>query len=73
MTGKEIKNLRKKLGLTQVALARATGYTPNHIQKFEYGTVKVSRRFVLELTNFLERGSNEKNGRVRVYRPENEK
>lgn len=42
MNGKELKDIRLKLGLTQVELAQKSGMSDRYIRYMEKGTSKVS-------------------------------
>ena len=43
MTGIEVRQVRKRLGLTQREFARRVGVTSNHVAKWEREVVRVSR------------------------------
>ncbi len=42
MTGAEVRGLRAKLGITQVALAEAIGVTSNTVARWERGEMAIS-------------------------------
>ena len=47
MTPKQLKAIRKRLGMTQTALAEAIGYTMRQVGKYELGQAGIPR--VVEL------------------------
>ena len=42
MTGNQLRNIRKKLGLTQKALAAEMGWHPNSVARAEQGAMTIS-------------------------------
>ncbi len=48
-SGESIKEIRKRLGLTQHELAKLTAYSPSAIARYETGTRQLSRRFLRRL------------------------
>ena len=49
MTPKQCKRRREALGMTQKQLGEATGYAKSSICKFENGTRRIKRRFVIAI------------------------
>ncbi len=48
-SGESVKEIRKRLGLTQSELAKLTAYSPSAIARYEAGTRQPSRRFLRRL------------------------
>lgn len=53
MDGKEIEELRKRLGFTQVQLSEIVNYSPAFINRLERGTLAVPKSFPLQLAKRL--------------------
>lgn len=52
MTGEELRRIRKRLGLTQVALAERLGVAPNSVARWERNEVPI-REVVARLIRLL--------------------
>lgn len=52
MTGEELRRIRKRLGLTQVALAERLGVAPNSVARWERDEVPI-REVVARLVRLL--------------------
>ncbi len=48
-SGESVKEIRKRLGLTQSELAKLTAYSPSAIARYEIGNRNPSRRFLRRL------------------------
>ncbi|MDH5641718.1 MAG: helix-turn-helix domain-containing protein [Nitrospira sp.] len=42
MTGAQLRRIRDRLGLTQVAMAQRIGVTPNSVARWERGEMKIT-------------------------------
>jgi transcriptional regulator with XRE-family HTH domain len=49
LTGREFRNIRLRLGLTQKALAMRLGVEPNTVWRWENGVLRVSRMAALAM------------------------
>ena len=48
-----LKELRKKMKVTQVDMAKILGCTPNHYQKIEYGQINVPSTNLMMLADYF--------------------
>lgn len=53
MDGKQIKEMRKRLGFTQVQLSEILNYSPAFINRLERGTRAVPKGFAMQLAKRL--------------------
>ena len=54
--GARLRRLRRDLGLTQTALAKAVGVSLQQVQKYEKGTNRVSASKLFEMAEFMKVG-----------------
>ena len=52
--GSRIQALRKEKSVTQAAMAKLLGVTPNHYQKIEYGKVNIQVSTLRTLADYFE-------------------